>query len=84
MGAALAGMALIAGGIANGTLLADGATAEQIDGTLFWFRLVLAGGIALSALGALIATLNVFLMYTSARRADYAVIGEAAAAPASH
>jgi cytochrome c oxidase cbb3-type subunit I len=81
-GAALAGLALIAGGIAHGSLLAEGATADRIQGTLFWFRLLLGAGIGLVALGALIATFNVFLMYTSARRADYAVIGEAAAAPA--
>ena len=81
-GTAVAGLALIAGGIAHGSLLAQGAPAEQIDGTLFWFRLVLGGGIGLLALAALVATLNVFLMYTSGRRADYAVVGEAAPAAA--
>ncbi len=83
-GAGLAGLALIAGGIANGTMLSEGATPEQISGLLFWFRLVLGAGIGLVALGALLATLNVFLMYTGARRAEYAVIGETAASPAAH
>lgn len=83
-GAGLAGLALIAGGIVHGSLLRDGATADQINGLLFWFRLVLGAGLGLVALGALLAVLNVFLMYTGARRADYAVIGEAAAAPAGH
>ena len=83
-GAALAGLALISGGIAHGSLLAQGAAAEQIGRTLFWFRLALGGGMGLAALGALIATLNVFLMYTTARRADYAVVGEAAPAAAAH
>jgi cytochrome c oxidase cbb3-type subunit 1 len=83
-GAAIAGLALIGGGIAHGSLLLDGASAKQITGTLFWFRLVLGAGLGLAALGALLATLNVFLMYTSARRADYAVVGEAALSPAAH
>ena len=78
-GAGLAGLALISGGIAHGSLLRDGATLDQISGLLFWFRLLLGAGLGLVALGALLATLNVFLMYTGARRADYAVIGEAAA-----
>jgi cbb3-type cytochrome oxidase subunit 1 len=83
-GAALAGLALISGGIIHGSMLADGAPAADIDGTLFWFRLVQAAGISLSALAALVMALNVFLMYTSARRADYVVVGEAAALPATH
>jgi cytochrome c oxidase cbb3-type subunit I len=95
-GAGLAGLALIAGGIANGSLLAQAAPADQITGTLFWFRLVLGAGLGLWGLAALVETLNVFLMYTSARPADYVVVGEAAvvgepatvgeaaAAPAAH
>jgi cbb3-type cytochrome oxidase subunit 1 len=83
-GAALSGLALIAGGIVHGSMLRDGATAGQINGLLFWFRLVLGAGLGLVALGALLAVLNAFLMYTSARRAEYAVVGEAAAAPAGH
>jgi cbb3-type cytochrome oxidase subunit 1 len=79
-GAGLSGLTLIAGGIAHGSLLAQAAPAEQITGTLFWFRIVLGAGLGLWGLAALIATLNVFLMYTSARPADYAVVGEAAAA----
>lgn len=83
-GAALAGLALVAGGIVHGSLLRDGATADEISGLLFWFRLVLGAGLGLAALGALLATFNVFLMYTGARRAEYAVIGEAAASPVAH
>ena len=79
----LAGLALVAGGIVHGSLLAGGASAQQIAGFLFWFRLVLGAGIGLSGLAATIATLNVFLMYTSARPADYAVIGEGAPLPAA-
>jgi cbb3-type cytochrome oxidase subunit 1 len=83
-GAALSGLVLIAGGIIHGSLLRDGATADTISGFLFWFHLVLAAGLGLVALGALLAVFNLFLMYTGARRAEYAVIGEAAVAPAAH
>ncbi|MEX0710618.1 MAG: cbb3-type cytochrome c oxidase subunit I [Chloroflexota bacterium] len=76
-GTALAGLALIAGGIVHGSLLTQAAAADEITGTLFWFRLVLGGGVSLIGLAAIIVTLNVFLMYTSARRADYALVGEA-------
>jgi cbb3-type cytochrome oxidase subunit 1 len=82
-GAGLAGLALVAGGIPHGTLLAEGAAPDQISGLLFWFHLVLGAGLGLMALAALLATLNVFLMYTGARRAEYAVLPEAAPAPAT-
>ena len=83
-GVGLAGLALIAAGIAHGSLLAEAAPAADVGGTLFWFRLVAGGGLGLAALGALLAVLNAFLMYTGARRAEYAVSGEAAVAPAAH
>jgi len=81
-GAALAGLALISGGVVHGSLLAQAATPEEIDGFVFWFRLALGAGIGLSALAAAVVALNVFLMYTSGRRADYAVL-DPAAAPAA-
>jgi hypothetical protein len=64
-------------------LLAQSAPPEEIDGLVFWFRLVLGAGIGLSALAAAVVALNVFLMYTSGRRADYAVL-DPAAAPATN
>jgi cytochrome c oxidase cbb3-type subunit I len=79
-GAALAGLALIAGGVVHGSLLAQAGTPEEIDGFVFWFRLVLGAGISLSALAAAVLALNVFLMYTSARRAEYAIVVEPTAA----
>jgi cbb3-type cytochrome oxidase subunit 1 len=81
-GAAVAGLALIFGGIAQGSLLMDGAPKEEIDGTIFWSGLVLGAGIGLSALAALLATVNVFLMYTGARPAEYVVLPESTPAPA--
>ena len=82
-GAALAGVALITGGVAHGSLLAQSAPPEEIDGLVFWFRLVLGAGIGLSALAAAVVALNVFLMYTSGRHADYAVLEPAAARAAN-
>jgi cbb3-type cytochrome oxidase subunit 1 len=83
-GAALAGLALITGGVAHGSLLAQGGSPEEIEAFVFWFRLGLGAGIGLSALAATVVALNVFLMYTSGRRADYAVLGDALPAPAGH
>lgn len=84
-GAGLAGLALIFGSVAQGSLLAQAAPPEEIDAFAFWFRLVLGAGISLTALAAAVLALNVFLMYTSARRAEYAVVvSDAAAAPAAH
>ncbi len=83
-GAAVAGLALIAGGIVHGSLLAQAATPAEMDGFVFWFRLGLGAGIGLTALAAAVLALNVFLMYTSARRAEYAIVLDAAAVPAAH
>jgi cytochrome c oxidase cbb3-type subunit 1 len=82
-GAALAGLGLIAGGVVHGSLLAQATTPEEITGFVFWFRLVLGAGISLSALSAAVVTLNVFLMYTSGRPAEYAINADAVAAPAA-
>jgi cytochrome c oxidase cbb3-type subunit 1 len=83
-GAALAGLSLITGGVAHGSLLAQGGSPEEIEAFVFWFRLGLGAGIGLSALAATVVALNVFLMYTSGRRADYAVLGDALPAAAGH
>ncbi|HET8587674.1 MAG TPA: cbb3-type cytochrome c oxidase subunit I [Candidatus Limnocylindria bacterium] len=66
-GSALAGSALMFGGLAQGSLLGQGVAADQIDATLLWFRLVAFGGIGLVALGALALVVDLFLMYTSGR-----------------
>jgi len=78
LGAALAGLALIGGGVVHGSLLAQAATPKEIDGFVFWFELVLGAGIGLSALAAAVLALNVFLMYTSARRAEYTIVDASA------
>jgi len=81
-GAGIAGLALIFGGVAHGSLLAQAAPADQVDGLVFWFRLVVGVGLSLSALAAAIVALNVFLMYTAGRPAEYAIPNDAAPAAA--
>jgi cytochrome c oxidase cbb3-type subunit 1 len=90
-GAALAGLALMAGGVAHGSLLADGAPAEQVTGTVAWFLVAAGAGMGLVALAGLAAVVNLFLIYTTARLADYqvaqatqAAAGQAAPAAAGH
>ena len=83
-GVTLAGLALMAGGIAEGSLRASAAAPEQILGTLAWFDLVAGLGFGLAALGGLAFLVELFLLYTSGRRADYAVAPVTAApAPAA-
>jgi cbb3-type cytochrome oxidase subunit 1 len=82
-GAALAGAALMFGGLAQGSLLSQGVTPDQIDGTLIWFRLVAFGGIGLAALGALALVVDLFLMYTAGRPVVYDATAEPLAPAAS-
>lgn len=72
-GAAIAGLALMAGGLAEGSLRAGAAAPEEIAGTLLWFDLAAAVGFGLLALGAVAFIIELFLLYTSAPRADYAL-----------
>jgi len=81
----------MAGGIAHGSLLSQAATADEIQSTLTWFWLAGAAGLGLVALGGLASLVSLFLMYTTARRAEYAVAQESpaasgapAGAPAAH
>ena len=72
-GAAIAGLALMGGGLAQGSLLTQSAPSDQIDATLLPFRMAAAGGLGLWALAGLALLGSLFLMYTSARPASYAV-----------
>lgn len=80
-GVALAGLALMAGGLIEGSLRAAAAPPEEIRGTLLWPDLAVGIGLGLAALGALAFLIELFLLYTSGRRADYA-IAPVATAPA--
>jgi len=81
VGAAVAGLALMAGGIAHGSLIAQAAAADEIQSTMTWFWLMAGAGLGLAALGGLAGLVYLFLMYTTARRAEYAV---AAGSPAAN
>jgi cytochrome c oxidase cbb3-type subunit I len=82
-GVTMAGVALMFGGIAHGSLLAQAAPPDDITGTLRWFLMVAAGGFSLAALGSASLLGALFLMYTTARKATYA-LAEAIAAAAGH
>lgn len=79
-GVTLAGLGLIGAGMVHGSLLRDGVPAEEVGGTLLWFRLVVASGLGLTAIGAVCALGTLFLMYTTARRAEYTLVDAAPAA----
>jgi cbb3-type cytochrome oxidase subunit 1 len=79
-GTAVVGLALLAGGIAHGSLLRDGAAPDAITGTMRWFLGAAGAGFGLIGLGGLAVVANLFLIYTSARRAEYSVVDQAAAA----
>lgn len=84
-GAALAGLAMIAGGLVDGSLLAQGGTPGQTDLTLLAFRVAAAAGLGLVSLGGLALLVNVFLLYTEGRPAEYALpSADAASAAAGH
>ncbi len=73
IGTTLAGAALMFGGIAQGSLLAQATGPQAIDATMIWFRMVAVAGIGLTALGSLGLLGNLFLMYTEAAPADVTV-----------
>jgi cytochrome c oxidase cbb3-type subunit 1 len=81
VGVALATLLMMFGAIAHGGMLLEGAAPEVIDGTLFWFRLVVAGGLGLTSLAAAALLLNLFLMYTRARPARYAPVAASQPTP---
>jgi cbb3-type cytochrome oxidase subunit 1 len=74
VGSAVAGLSLVGAGIVHGSLMAEGAPADQINGTLTWFRYAASGGLGLAALGGLAALISLFMMYTTARRAEYSLV----------
>lgn len=83
-GATLAGLALMGGGLAEGSMLATGATAEDMDAALVLYRVPAFLGLGMVALAGLAMLVNLFLMYTSGEPADYTVPGQTATAAAGH
>jgi len=83
-GATLAGMSLMGGGLAEGSLRAAGTAPEAIDAALVFYRVPAFMGMGLVALAGLAMLANLFLMYTSGEPADYVIPGQAASAAAGH
>jgi cytochrome c oxidase cbb3-type subunit 1 len=79
-GATVAGLALMGGGLAEGSLRAAGTTGEALDAALVVYRAVAFGGFGLVALGGLAMLVSIFVMYTAGEPADYVVPGQAAPA----
>ena len=82
-GVALAGAALMLGGLAQGSLLSQQASPDTIQGTLVWFRLVALGGMGLAALGALAFLGDLFLMFTTGQPVEHVAAPSPPAAAAS-
>lgn len=72
-GVILAGLGLMFGGLAEGSMRVAQATPDAIRGTLMWFDGVAGIGFGLLALAGLAFLVELFLIYTSAPRAAYAV-----------
>ena len=83
-GAAIAGVGLMGAGLAQGSLLAAGTAAEDLNAALLPYRVLGFLGFGLVVLGSFATIANLFLMYTSGRPAEYAVPGGSATAAAGH
>jgi cytochrome c oxidase cbb3-type subunit 1 len=83
-GATLAGMSLMGGGLAEGSLRAAGTAPEAMDAALVVYRIPAFMGMGLLSLAGLALLANLFLMYTSGEPADYVIPGQAASAAAGH
>ena len=79
-GATIAGLALMGGGLAEGSLLATQTPPDQIRADLFVYRAIAFGAFGLVALGGLAMLTNLFLLYTTAEPVEYVLPGQTAAA----
>jgi cytochrome c oxidase cbb3-type subunit 1 len=83
-GTTLAGLALMGGGMAEGSLLAQGTPPDAIGGVLLVYRAVAFGGFGMVALAGVAFVTNLFLLYASGEPAEYSVPGASAAVAAGH
>ena len=83
-GVTLAGLALMGGGMAEGALLAQGTALDAVGEQLVAYRAIAFLGFGMVALAGMAFLVNLFLMYTSGERADYAIPGQSAPAAAGH
>jgi hypothetical protein len=72
------------GGMAEGSLLAQGTAPDAVRGGLVVYRGVALAGMGMLALAGLAFVVNLFLMYTAGEPAEYAVPGAAPAAAGGH
>ena len=83
-GATLAGLALMGGGLAEGSLRTQGIMPDALVAELIIYRGLAFAGFGLVALAGLAMLVNLFLMYTTGEPIEYAVPGTTATAPAGH
>ncbi len=82
-GAALAGIALMGAGLAEGSLIAQGAAPDAIDAELIVYRAAALASFGLVPLAGLALLTSLFLAYTTAEPVEYAPM-QAAPAAAGH
>ena len=81
IGLLLASMAMIGGGLVQGSLQAQGASPQDVSGALFAIRILAAGGLGLVSLAGLALIVNLFLLYTEGRPVEAGLVaGEPLAA----
>ena len=84
-GATISGLALMGGGLAQGALIASGATPDVLSAELLIYRFIAFAGFGLVALAGLAMLVNMFLLYTTAEPAQYvAPVGTTTPVAASH
>jgi cbb3-type cytochrome oxidase subunit 1 len=83
-GATLAGLALMGGGMAEGSLRAAGTAPDAIAAGVIAYRAIALLGVGMVALAALAFLVNLFLLYTAGEVVEYVVPGQPAAAAAGH
>jgi cytochrome c oxidase cbb3-type subunit 1 len=83
-GVTLAGLSLMGGGLAEGSLRAAGTAPDAMNAALVAYRVPAFLGMGLVALAGLAMLANLFLMYTSGEPVEYAIAGQAAPAGAGH
>ena len=79
-GVTFSGVALMGGGLAEGSLRAAGGAPDAVASSLLLYRVPAFLFFALVALAALAMLANLFLLYTSAEPVEYALPGQPAAA----
>lgn len=83
-GVTLAGLALMGGGMAEGSFRAQGTAPDAAAAALLVYHAVAFAGIGMVALAGLALVMNVFLMYASGEPAEYSVPGASTAAAVGH